>query len=187
MIGSAHLIKAIRTGAVKLLPVIFAAAGFCAGALARLFVPSGIFQLPAPDMTSAFLADAPFAAVIGCAAGEFKYVLLIFLLGFCTFGSAVPSAVLAFRAMLAGYSAAYMLEGGYGLAMYFTHACASIAVIMALCCLAKVSSAHSENFVRAGERKRGAILSYTAKSLFYAGMVFAAVLFQHLLLAFIHV
>ena len=188
MTKSTGLIRNIKTGAMRLLPMIFAASGFCAGVIIRLFTPGGAPGLPAPDMTSAFLSPHPFAAVVDCLSGEFKYALLIYLLGFCAFGNIAPSAVLAFRAALAGYSAAYMLEGHYGLAIYFTHTVMSIGALMAFCCLVRVSSDQAESFVHGGGEKRGrSAISYTARCLFYTGMIFAAVLLRQLLLAFIHV
>ena len=187
MTKSVDLIKDIKKRALKLLPVIFAASGFCAGALVRFIVPSGVWSLPAPDMTSAFLAESPLAAVIDCLSGELKYVLLIYLLGYCAFGGAAPSAVAAFRAALAGYSAAYMLDGRYGVTVYFAHTGVSIFVLMLYCALAASSAEHSRSLFGGGEGKReSGALSYTARCLFFTGIIFAALMIRQLLLAFIH-
>ena len=167
----------------RLMPIMFAAAGFIAGALACALSGGLISLLPAPDMSSAYGSASPFYFTVTCISSEMKYAVLVYMLGFCTFGVYVCQLAAAYRAALAGWSAVYLLEEGYSLGVYFVHSVTSLMLIALLCCLCRLSIEHSERFAHGGERAdREQILSYTVKCLFFGGLAVCVVVIGQLLL-----
>lgn len=166
----------------RLMPMIFAAAGFITGVLAGAFSGSH-GALPTPDMSSAFKSPSPFYSVMTCVSSEIKYEVLVYLLGFCSFGNAACLLTAAYRAALAGWSAVYLLERGYPRGLYFIHSATSLMMLTLLCCLAMLSIGYSERFVRGCERVgREEVLSYTVKCLFFVGLTIGVVIIRQLLL-----
>jgi|GEM_PF-2479432 len=186
MTRGTDLITSVKKKAARMFAVLLAGAGFVAGAVICV-IPLGLPALPTPDMTSAFALSDPVRTLTECFLSELKYALLIYLLGFCTFGAVAPGAVVALRALLAGYSAAYMLRGGYPLTLYFIHTAFSFALLIALCLLARTSSGFSAEYCRGKGGLTGAgVLSYTARALFYTGILLFSVVTRHALLMLIH-
>ena len=167
----------------RLMPIMFSAAGFIAGALAGAFSGGMIPSLPAPDMSSAYGSSSPFYFTVTCISSEMKYAVLVYMLGFCTFGAPVCLIAASYRAALAGWSAVYLLKEGYPLGVYFVHSVTSLIFTALLCCLCILSIEHSERFARGGERAdREQIWSYTVKCLFFGGLTVCVVIIRQLLL-----
>ncbi len=169
-----------------LMPAIFAAVGFLAGAAVYACFNRSISGIPAPDLTSAFDTDSPFFSLISCFESELRYILIISLLGFCFFGEIAGLITLSIKAALTGFSATYILAGTYSLDIYLIHTLSSLGVLVFLCCTCRISGDFSVKYIcEKNHLSHKEILNYLAKCLFYCGDVFFIQLLRHILLALI--
>lgn len=170
----------------KMLPVIFAFFGFMTGVVVYACLGGALFDVPSPEMTSAFEADAAIYTLFSCFGREMRYALIICLLGFCFFGEVAGLFALAFKAGLTGFSAAYIFAGAYSVKIYLIHTLSSLTALVFLCCICKISGDFSAKYIcQKNSPSSSEILSYISKCLFYLGAIFFSVLIRHLLLALI--
>ena len=167
-------------------PALFCIFGFVFGitmfrSFGELF--TGILS---PDFTSAFESESPFSALLGCFTAELKYLLCLYMLGFCCFASCGCLCLAAYKGALVGFSAVYILGGAYSLPIYFTHLLCSAVNLIFLCCVCRLSMRFSGSAIGSGQPPSGKdILDYSFKCLFFTGAVLACTLLRHVILSFI--
>ena len=167
-------------------PALFCIFGFVFGVTVFRSFGELFSGMLSPDFTSAFDSEAPFSEFLGCCSAELKYLLCLYMLGFCCFAHFGCLCLAAYKGALVGFSAVYVLSGAYPLPIYFTHLISSAVNLIFLCCVCKLSMRFSESSIGSGRSPSGKdILDYSFKCLFFTGAVLACTLLRHVILSFI--